>query len=108
MLLVAFLTIFGLGRTGAAQSLVMSVFGRYLPSGIAVTAVFAGSLLPLRAVGGVITRVIPMEETDAVTEDSFIGSVATITLGTGAARPARRGQAARRTWSYPLRHGRTG
>ena len=88
MLLVAFLTIFGLGGL-VLQSLVMSVFGRYLPSGIAVTAVFAGSLLPLRAVGGVIARVIPMEETDAVTEDSFIGSVATITLGT-----ARRGRPA--------------
>ena len=88
MLLVAFLTIFGLGGL-VLQSVVMEVLGRYLPSGIAVPVAFAGSLLPLRAAGGVIARVIPMDETDAVTEDSFIGSVATITLGT-----ARRGEPA--------------
>ena len=88
MLLVAFLTIFGLGGL-VLQSVVMEVLGRYLPSGIAVPVAFAGSLLPLRAAGGVIARVIPMDETDAVTEASFIGSVATITLGT-----ARRGEPA--------------
>ena len=88
MLLVAFLTIFGLGGL-VLQSVVMEVLGRYLPSGIAVPVAFAGSLLPLRAAGGVIARVIPLDETDAVTEDSFIGSVATITLGT-----ARRGEPA--------------
>ena len=42
----------------------------------------AGSLLLLRAAGGVLSRVIPMEETDAVTEDSFVGLVATVILGT--------------------------
>ena len=88
MLLVAFLTIFGLGGL-VLQSVVMEVLGRYLPSGIAVPVAFAGSLLPLRAAGGVIARVIPLDETDAVTEDSFICSVATITLGT-----ARRGEPA--------------
>jgi hypothetical protein len=88
MLLVAFLTIFGLGGL-VLQSVVMEILGRYLPSGIAVPVAFAGSLLPLRAAGGVIARVIPLDETDAVTEDSFIGSVATITLGT-----ARRGEPA--------------
>ena len=88
MLLIAFLTIFGLGGL-VLQTVVMGVFGRYLPSAIAVPVMFAGSLLPLRAAGGAIARLIPMDETDAVTEDSFIGSVATITLGT-----ARRGEPA--------------
>ena len=88
MLLVAFLTIFGLGGL-VLQRLVMGAFGGYLPSAIAVPVVLAGSLLALRAVGGAIAHVIPMDETDAVTEDSFIGSVATITLGT-----ARRGEPA--------------
>ena len=81
MLLVAFLTIFGLGGI-VLQGLVKGAFGSYLPSWIAVPVVSAGSLLLLRAVGGVLSRVIPMEETDAVTEDSFVGLVATITLGT--------------------------
>ena len=81
MLLVAFLTIFGLGGI-VLQGLVQGAFGSYLPSWIAVPVVSAGSLLLLRAVGGVLSRVIPMEETDAVTEDSFVGLVATITLGT--------------------------
>ena len=88
MLLVAFLTIFGLGGL-VLQTVVMGVFGRYLPSAIAVPVTFVGSLLPLRAAGGAIARVIPMDETDAVTEDSFIGSIATITVGT-----ARRGEPA--------------
>lgn len=88
MLLVAFLTIFGLGGL-VLQTVVMGVFGRNLSSAIAVPVMFVGSLLPLRAAGGAIARVIPMDETDAVTEDSFIGSVATITLGT-----ARRGEPA--------------
>ena len=81
MLLVAFLTIFGLGGI-VLQGLVKGIFGSYLPSWIAVPVVSVGSLLLLRAVGGVLSRVIPMEETDAVTEDSFVGLVATITLGT--------------------------
>ena len=81
MLLVAFLTIFGLGGI-VLQSLAKGAFGSYLPSWIAVPVVGAGSLLLLRAAGGVLSRVIPMEETDAVTEDSFVGLVATVTLGT--------------------------
>ena len=88
MLLIVFLTIFGLGGL-VLQTVVMGVFGSYLTSAIAVPAMFVGSLLPLRAAGAAIARVIPMDETDAVTEDSFIGSVAAITLGT-----ARRGEPA--------------
>ncbi len=61
MLLVAFLTIFGLGGI-VLQGLVKAIFGSYLPSWIAVPAVSAGSLLLLRAAGGVLSRVIPMEE----------------------------------------------
>ena len=99
MLLVAFLTIFGLGGI-VLQSLVKGAFGSYLPSWIAVPAVSVGSLLLLRAVGGVLSRVIPMEETDAVTEDSFVGLVATITLGT-----ARQGEPAQAKLRDP--HGHT-
>ena len=106
MLLVAFLTIFGLGGI-VLQGLVKGIFGSYLPSWIAVPTVSAGSLLLLRAVGGVLSRVIPMEETDAVTEDSFVGLVATITLGTRGQGEPRAGEAARPTWPYPLRHGGT-
>ena len=81
MLLVAFLTIFGLGGL-LLQRLAMGALGGYLPPTIAVPVVLAGSLPAMRAVGGVIARIVPMDETDAVTVDSFIGSVATITLGT--------------------------
>jgi hypothetical protein len=99
MLLVAFLTIFGLGGI-VLQGLVKGIFGSYLPSWIAVPTVSVGSLLLLRAVGGVLSRVIPMEETDAVTEDSFVGLVATITLGT-----ARQGEPAQAKLRDP--HGHT-
>ena len=98
MLLVAFLTIFGLGGI-VLQGLVKGIFGSYLPSWIAVPAVAAGSLLLLRAAGGVLSRVIPMEETDAVTEDSFVGLVATVTLGT-----ARQGEPAQAKLRDAHRH----
>ena len=82
------------------QGLVKGIFGSYLPSWIAVPTVSVGSLLLLRAVGGVLSRVIPMEETDAVTEDAFVGLVATITLGT-----ARQGEPAQAKLRDP--HGHT-
>ena len=88
------------GRHRAAESRQGCIFGSYLPSWIAVPAVSVGSLLLLRAVGGVLSRVIPMEETDAVTEDSFVGLVATITLGT-----ARQGEPAQAKLRDP--HGHT-
>ena len=107
MLLVAFLTIFGLGGI-VLQTVVKGIFGSYLPPWIAVPAVSVGSLLLLRAASAVLTRVIPMEETDAVTEESFVGMVATITLGT--ARHGEPAQAKLRDahGHTHLRHGGTG
>ena len=57
------------------------VFGYLLPGFAAAVMVFFISLPFVRMFGGLLARIIPKDETDAVSEDSFIGRTATITLG---------------------------
>ncbi|MDH4318366.1 MAG: YqiJ family protein [Desulfobulbaceae bacterium] len=79
-LLVAFLTIYGL--TGYGFQLVISkFFGAMLPAVIAGIVVFFLSLPLIRICGGALAKVIPKDETYAVSEDTFIGRAAIITLG---------------------------
>lgn len=79
-LLVAFLTIYGL--TGYGVQMVFSqLFGTLLPAVIAGLVVFFLSLPLVRICGGALAKVIPKDETYAVSEDSFIGRAAVITLG---------------------------
>ena len=88
VVLVVFLTSFGvlgLLLQGALNGLV----GIPLPSLLAVPAVFAASLPATRAVSGGIARIWPGDETSAVSPDSFVGSLAVITIG-----EARQGSAA--------------
>jgi hypothetical protein len=80
MLLVIFLTAFGL--TGLAlQSFVHTTSGLYLPGWIAVLPAALVSFPIVRVLGGVLTMIMPKDETDAVAEATFIGRVAVITLG---------------------------
>lgn len=84
MLLIVFLTAFGLiGLT--LQSFVMGVIGFYLPAWMAVIPAFAASLPVVRIGGGALAALIPNDETDAVSSDTFVGRVAVITLGTASA-----------------------
>jgi hypothetical protein len=80
MLLVIFLTAFGLiGLT--LQAVVGTVLPFLLPGWVASLPAFVLALPTMRATGGLIARIIPRDETDAVSEESFIGRVATVTLG---------------------------
>lgn len=80
MLVIVFLTAFGLIGL-FCQSMSLRILGHMLPGMLAsVPALFA--TLPLvRICGGMLARIIPKDETESVSEDSFVGRVAIITLG---------------------------
>ena len=84
MLLVIFLTAFGLIGLGI-QSTANEFLGRLFPGAlVSVPAVLLG--LPIvRLFGGILGKIMPKDETEAVSEKSFIGRIAVITLGS--ARP---------------------
>ena len=88
ILLVVFLTVFGLlGLT--IQQLATGVGGGPLSLWIAVPAAIVGAL-PLTGIGSrALARVIPRDETTAVSLDSLVGKRGSITIGT-----ARRGSPA--------------
>ena len=80
VLLVIFLTAFGLLGFGI-QSAAERMTGHFLPTLPAVAAAFVMALPFVRMFGGILARVMPKDETEAVAEKSFIGLVAVITTG---------------------------
>lgn len=80
IILIVFLTLFGL--TGLLiQSVCLKITGHLLP-GIIASGITLPVTLPLvRAITGMIGKIMPKDETEAVAEKSFIGRVAIITLG---------------------------
>lgn len=83
MLLVIFLTGFGLAGL-FIQNLAHAVFGIFLPALIVTVPAFLIALPIVRVCGGWLNRLLPGDETTAVSEHSFIGRIAVITLGTAA------------------------
>ncbi len=88
MLLVIFLTGFGLIGLGL-QSVWHNATGTLLPGAMASAPALLLALPVVRMLGGALGRIMPKDETDAVSEESLLGRIATITLGT-----ARQGTAA--------------
>jgi hypothetical protein len=80
ILLIILLTSFGLIGLGI-QSVAHGAVGFMLPGWIASVPALIVSLPVVRVLGGGLAKVMPKEETDAVSEASFIGRVAVITLG---------------------------
>jgi hypothetical protein len=90
VLLVAFLAAFAL--TGFALNMVIHrLLGIWVPTVVAVPIAFVTALPLVRILGAGLARVIPADETFAVTLDSLVGRVATILGGT--ARPGYPAQA---------------
>ncbi len=88
MLIVIFLSGFGLIGLGL-QSLTQNTLGFLWPGAIASIAAFALSLPLVRIFGGVLGRIMPQDETEAVSVDTLVGRIATITIGSArAGRPA--------------------
>ena len=80
MLLVIFLLCFSLLGL-VLQAVVNSVTGALAPGWLAVPVVLVLSLPLVRLGGGILQAIMPKDETSAVSEDSLIGRVAVITLG---------------------------
>lgn len=81
MLLVIFLTAFGLLGL-ALQAAASDLFGTPLPAMLAAIIVILPSLPLVRGFGGLLARIMPKDESEAVSSTSFIGRVAVITTGT--------------------------
>lgn len=80
MLLVFFLTAFGL--TGLfLQITVHGISGSYLPGFLASIPAFICAIPLTRVFGLSFAKVMPKEETEAVSSKTFVGRIATITKG---------------------------
>lgn len=80
ILVIIFLTAFGLLGL-ITQKISIGVTGHFLSGWIAVLPALFGSLPCVRLFGNVFAKLVPQDETEAVSEDSFIGRIAVITLG---------------------------
>ena len=80
MLLVIFLTAFGLIGL-ALQSLSNAVAGTAMPGIVAVIPTLILALPVVNVVGGLMGRLLLRDETDAISEDSLVGRIATILRG---------------------------
>ena len=80
VLIVAFLTGFGLAGV-IGQSAVKSMLGFYLPVPLAVIGALVMALPVTRHLGLALARLVPKEETDAVSQDSFVGRTAIVIRG---------------------------
>lgn len=80
VLLVIFLTAFGLIGL-VIQQVSFTMTGMMLPGLVVSLPAFGGALPVVRVLGGAIAKIIPKDETDAVSADTFIGRVATVMLG---------------------------
>jgi len=79
--LVVFLTCFGLIGLGI-QMVAFKTFGGLMPGVLASTVAAAASLPAVRIFGGGLAKILPKDETEAVSDATFVGRVAVITLGT--------------------------
>lgn len=80
VLLVVFLTAFGLSGF-VIQALARSVIGTPLPQLVAVMPAFLAAVPTTRFAGLSLSKIIPKEHTEAVSQGNFIGKVATVIRG---------------------------
>ncbi len=80
ILLVVFLTVFGLSGL-LIQSVATGVFGAPLPAFIAAAPALFATMPVTRSAAMAIARLFPREETEAVSQRSFIGRIATVIRG---------------------------
>lgn len=80
ILFIVFLLGFGLSGL-IMQQILLSSLGFMLPGLIAVVPAFMLSMPFVRMSGGALESVLPKDETEAVSTDTFIGRVAHLTLG---------------------------
>jgi hypothetical protein len=81
VLLVLFLAGFALIGFGL-NIVVHRFFGTWVPAFISIPASFFATLPIVRTLGGVLARLIPTDQTFAVSFDSLVGRIGTIVTGT--------------------------
>jgi len=88
ILFVVFLTAFGvIGLAG--QYIARMLMGFMIPAPLAAAGAFAAAFPCVRIFGGVMGKILPRDETEAVSEETFVGRIATLTAGSArAGRPA--------------------
>ena len=88
VILVIFLTTFAL--TGfMAQFAARAATGSFLPALLATAPALVVALLGVRVGGGALSRIIPRDETSAVSDASLVGRVGSVVIGTArAGKPA--------------------
>lgn len=83
VLLIVFLTCFSL--SGLTMQLVLTnTFGFMLPNALAWLPALLLAIPLVRVTSGVLAKIVIKDETESVSRDTFIGKVATITIGTAA------------------------
>jgi len=88
--ILAIVALFNFGVAGLLlQSGVKTLSGVMMPTGIAVCIALVIALPATRISGGLLKKILPRDETEAVSSESFLGCEARITTGT-----ARRGKPA--------------
>ena len=80
VLLIVFLTAFGIIGYGL-QAFTHSILGSLLPGWFSSAVSLLVSLPVLRVSSGIIAKLIPKDETSAVSEATFVGRTATIVMG---------------------------
>lgn len=80
IILVAFLTVFGLSGL-IIQSIVSQITGILLPASLASIPALIIGIPCVRYIGLGISKLVPKDETSAVSSDSFVGRIAKITIG---------------------------
>jgi hypothetical protein len=84
VLIVIFLMTFAV--TGFATQLVTrAAFGVFMPLPAAVVIALVAAVLGVRVLGGLLGKVIPRDETNAVADISLVGRIGTIVIGTARA-----------------------
>ena len=99
VLLIVFLTAFGLAGF-FVQEVTRSVIGVPLPALVAVAPALFAAIPAMRVAGLTLAKIMPKEQTEAVSQRRFIGKVATIVRG-----EARKGLPAEA--KFADRHGKT-
>lgn len=90
LLVLFILFLLGFSISGyAIQMFSIGLFGTYLPAILAVAPAGLIGFFTVRAMGGVLARIIPKDETAAVSEQTLIGRAGVVVTGT-----ARQGMAA--------------
>lgn len=80
VLIIVFLTSFSISGL-ALQKFILINLGFVLPAIVATLPALLISLPSVRIFGGILNKIIPKDETSAVSKNSFIGRVAIITIG---------------------------